>query len=455
MSLALRSALVVAGLWMASGVSAIAAAPCPPDTYASDALSGAATFSAIFAPPTMTCSFSVAAPNTDPDTFVVYGANYRGALLDEGDTGTLTVRHNGRADSFHMTGDFTGQYTQDGYVGKEADGTLRSTVTVGMDQVADPSLALITLDSADYTEVATMTKTDAEDSMNSVGLDQVGLVTHLGATAGLLAGQGQPLEGDDEVGLIGGAGSLMFGARARYNLADGYSVLGGVSLIDQSPGAHYGGAVAAAAFRYVQPDTQGFRLVGEVGGQAGLLSLQFTRSYSFTDTSGAPVIVPVTVTGSGTAVLGAIYGKVGAMLDTGPAGTLLLSATLRQTFLGFASYQEPFSSSNLFAADLGGKVQSFTTATLGADWTVALARDVALTSSLAVGTTIANNGAGAYLFGGGDVAGTPQSTLFAQYGLNLGWEMSPQTRLDTFVQGSTGAGIGTHAQVGAAYSMRF
>jgi hypothetical protein len=45
--------------------------------------------------------------------------------------------------------------------------------------------------------------------------------------------------------------------------------------------------------------------------------------------------------------------------------------------------------------------------------------------------------------------------LFAEYGLRLGWQPSPNARIDGFIQGSTGAGIGTHTQVGAGYHQSF
>lgn len=99
-------------------------------------------------------------------------------------------------------------------------------------------------------------------------------------------------------------------------------------------------------------------------------------------------------------------------------------------------------------------MSSFTTVKVGADWTTQLAADVDLTTSLAVGSTM-GSGAAADVFAVGTVTGSPQSTLFAEYGLRLGWEPNPNSRIDGFVLGSTGSGIGTHAQIGAAYHQSF
>ncbi len=76
--------------------------------------------------------------------------------------------------------------------------------------------------------------------------------------------------------------------------------------------------------------------------------------------------------------------------------------------------------------------------------------------AVGVGTTIANQRTRAYILGGGTTIGdTAATTVFADYGLSLGYHFTPSTKLAGFVQGSSGTNIGTHAQIGAAFSMQF
>ena len=68
---------------------------------------------------------------------------------------------------------------------------------------------------------------------------------------------------------------------------------------------------------------------------------------------------------------------------------------------------------------------------------------------------MANQRTSAYILGGGTTTGGYSNTIFAEYGLGLGWEVAPGSTIEGFLQGSTGTNIGTHAQIGAAYRMKF
>ena len=85
---------------------------------------------------------------------------------------------------------------------------------------------------------------------------------------------------------------------------------------------------------------------------------------------------------------------------------------------------------------------------------VDLTDKVDLTASAAVGLTY-TPGVSGEVFGVGTVSSRPQTVLFAEYGVRMGWEATENSRLEGFVQGSTGTGIGTHAQIGAAYRLKF
>jgi hypothetical protein len=134
---------------------------------------------------------------------------------------------------------------------------------------------------------------------------------------------------------------------------------------------------------------------------------------------------------------------------------VLFSAGLSHSALGIGNYVEADDQTfpNFFAADLSGAT-SYTTVKAGVDWTTQLTPEVDVTASGHIGAAF-GSGANADVFGVGPVTGAAQSTVFAQYGLRLGWTLSEGSTLDGFVQGTTGTGIGTHAQVGAAYRMSF
>lgn len=448
-----RLSFLVAAFLAGSSASAFAATSCDvnPSTpvYSPDDNAISIIFDNFFAEPSIpaNCNLAIAAnKNTkaDPDTFGVYKADYIG-FVDAGETAHFKVRHNGVTEEGDVVGlkDVGDSYYQH-FIGKGDDGKLTSQMTLSQDEGFGT-----VIDTLDYTLQATMTRDDAETSLTNLSLSQGALVTHLEATSGLLTGGNMALEGPNEVRVLGGLGSYMLGGNLRYNLSDGFSVLAGISIIDQSAGgASYHGGLGAIAVRYVEPAGAAQRFFAEGGIDAAALSMSFTRTY--TDSTGTQ-----TVTGSGTGGLGALYVKGGMMFTLDDSNEVALSATAKQSFLGLSDYREAFSGSNMFAADLSGTTVGFTTLKLGADWTTALAADLDLTAHLGGGTTMANQGTTAVVFGGGTTTGTGATTLFAEYGLGLGWHVTPTSTIEGFVQGSTGTGIGTHAQVGAAYKLQF
>lgn len=383
----------------------------------------------------------------DPDLFEVYTATYKGAV-EEGETATIRVEHDGRTDSEQIEGDLAG-FDYVTWAGKDGNGNIVSDTTLTL-----PTGTVAFIDTLDYLRFGTMTRDDAEDSVDEIGLAQAGLVTHLDVTAGLLTGGNLSLEGGDEFGMIGGLGSYTFGGNVRYNLAEGFSVLGGVSIFDMGAGgAEAHGVLGAAAIRWVQPDATGFRLFGEGGVQGAGMSMSFSRSYEYEEDNVGPATA--SATGSGDGLLGAGYIRGGVLIEPDANNQIVLSASVKQSVLGISNYSEEVGADNPFAADLSGTEASFTTVKAGVDWTTKLAADVDLTASGAIGSTMGNAGTAAYIFGGGDVVGTPQSALFVEYGARVGWMPTADARIDGFIAGSTGVGIGTHAQVGAAYHMSF
>ncbi|MBL8597391.1 MAG: hypothetical protein JNL14_06605 [Devosia sp.] len=444
-----KLAILTAAMLVGSSAVAHAASTCEvnPTTpvYAPDDSAISIIFDSFFAeagnPANCNVSISSKADGTNnPDEFRVYRADYVG-FVDAGETARFRVKHDGTTEEADVEGpkDVGDEYYSH-FIGKDENGNITSRMRLTQDEGFGT-----TIDTLDYSLQGTMTRDQAEASLAGLGRAQTAMVTHLDATSGLLTGGNMTLTGDNEVRVLGGVGSFMLGGNVRYNISDGFSVLGGASIIDQGAGgAHYTGGMGALALRFVEPG--GF--FGEVGADGGIYRMRFSRTY--TDSTGTQ-----TVTGLGTGGIGALYVRGGVVFELDQSNEVVLSATAKQSFVGFGDYRETTSNSNLFSADLAGQTAGFTTVKLGADWTTSLTADVDLTAHVGLGTTMANQRTSAYILGGGTTTGGYASTVFAEYGLSLGWEVAPGSTVEGFVQGSTGTGIGTHAQIGAAYRMKF
>jgi hypothetical protein len=441
--------LAVPGLALSTGAALAddcAVNPSTP-TYSPDNNQISLIFDLFEATPIANAKCTLSIPSLQPsDKLTVYSASYQG-FVEEGDTTTLTVKNDGSVDSADVPGPQDGEY-HTGYVGTGSNGKIDSDLTLALDSSDEDSTT--TLDSIDYVKVAQTTQGELETSLGEVATGETALVTHLGATAGLLVGSDQPLQGDDELSLVGGVGSYMLGLTGRSNFADGWTVLGGVSVVDQSAGgAAYGGVLASAAVRYLDPTTSGFRPFGEAGLTGGGLSATFTRQYD-QGTDDAAI-------GSGTtsAGLGSIYGRGGVLIDLDEANQVAVSGTLQESVLGLGGYDETFANSNIFAASLPGQSARFTTVKATASWTTQLTDALDLTATGSLGATIAHDPVSADVAFAGNLEGAGQGTVFGEYGVRLGWDVSPTTKVDGFVQGSTGTGVGTHAQIGSSVHLKF
>lgn len=403
-----------------------------------------------------TCAVTSTSAAVPAGHFGVFRQRMQGfAALDSGDTAVFRLDSNGDLVAYEVNGEYFDnvdflRYTATGLVDVDTAYTADLTVDLNGASSLDAEAQLDTLDVlVGYTTLA-----DQEDSLDLVGLQQLALITHLDGNATLLR-SGDQLVGEDELGLLGSYGSYNFGATARYNLADGFSLLGGVSLFGLgAEGANANGVLATGAIRYVDPTGATVRFFGEGGFEAAGMGLTLSRDYD----AGSG---DIEAGGSGTGALGAAYIRGGVLWEPDANNQVVLSASVKQSVLGLFSFVEDDSDTdpNLFAADYSGQSTSVTTIKTGVDWTTQLSHDLDLTASGAVGAAF-GSGASANIFGvseftGEAVTGAAQSVVFAQYGLRLGWTPTTDTRVEGFVQGTTGTGIGTHAQIGAAYKLQF
>jgi hypothetical protein len=445
------TAILLAGTAVASADPCVIVYDATNPTYAPDdsVITLIPDFFTAFVGNNATCAPSFDAHSNvanDPDTFEVYTADIRGDSFFPSDEVKITVETNGRTHTETFQSGDNPLMTH--YIGKEANGKLESEIEMEITDPEDPATEAF-IDSIDYALAGTMTRNQAEASLTGLGNAETAMVTHLDATSGLLTGGNMRLEGPNEVRVLGGLGSYMLGGNLRYNMSDGFSVLAGVSLVDQgAAGAHYTGGLGAVALRFVEPGGASQRFFGEAGVDAGVLRMSFSRTY--TDDNSTQ-----TVTGTGLGALGAIYLRGGVLFQLDASNEVVLSATAKQSLVSFGDYRETISAGNLFAADLSDQLAGFTTVKLGADWTTALASDLDLTAHLGIGTTMANQRTTAYILGGGTTEGSFASTVFAEYGAGLAWHLNSQSTIEGFIQGSSGTNIGTHAQIGAAYRMTF
>lgn len=380
-----------------------------------------------FAGDIASCSFSFPIEtNAASGNIIIYSADYRGGYeVDPGEDLDVAIVQNGNDNGFSVTGPAAEDPFVHSNLAYGTNGRVAIDAEIDVED-ADPSgLTFAAIDTADFTELGRIT----------TPTDQTAAIVHLGATAGLFTGGLQPVEGDNEIGLIGGYGSHMFGATGRFNIAEGLSVLGGVSLIQQTAGASTtGGVLGAGSLRYVEPGVNAFRLMAEGGLVLG--GLQTT----YPNTTG-----PV---GTG---LGTIFVKGGVVTDISPETQFAVYGTLAETGLSSDAFTQDFT---VFTVDVPAQTGFFTTAKATAAVTTQLAPQIDLTAEVSAGMVMSHSGMTATIPGIGTVSGA-QNSGFVDYGLRLGWEPDPAVKIELFAQGSVGQEVGIHNQLGASAKLRF
>ncbi len=416
-------------LW-GSGALAFDACPDGVTTTASpDGTSYSSLFDNLvaFAGDIASCSFSFPIETDAPSgNIIIYSADYRGGYeVDPGETLDVRIEQDGNDNGFSVKGPdlqdpylhSTLAYGTNGEVAIDAEVDVRD---------ADPSgFTFGTIDTADYTELGRIT----------TPTDQTAAIVHLGATAGLLTGSLEPMEDDNYVGIIGGYGSYMFGANGHYNISDGFSILGGVSLVNQTAGAsQVNGVLGAVAVRYVEPGLNSFRPLAEGGLVVGALDVDY------------PNVATNVATG-----LGTIYGKAGFVSDIDQSSQFALYATLAETGLNSDAFTQTFPG---FTVNTPAQTGFFTTAKATAALTTELAPTVDLTAEASAGMVFSHSGMQATIPGLGTVSGS-QNSAFVDYGVRLGWQPDPMVKLELFGQGSIGQDAGMHNQIGASAKLKF
>jgi hypothetical protein len=377
-----------------------------------------------------TCDIAVPLVGVPKGTIAVYTADYRGFLkIDEGSDASIGIENHGSTLGEEYEGPFEEDFTYLGMAASDGDSTLRSRATIDLTG-AEGEDELGIIDSAEYVEVGRIT----------LGTDQMAIATHIGASTELLTGANQGLEGPDEFGIFGGVGSAQLGGTARFNLADGFSILGGASLISQGyETSEAAGAVGAVAVRWVQPGVTSFRPFAEGGVTLGGLQLNFNDVPGGDESTGV--------------LLGSVHVRGGVEAALDDINTVTLAGSIQETVMGVRGYT--LTDGGPFTADMPDQAGYFTKLKASASWRAQVTSDIDVEATGAVGALISHGEVVADVDGLGVVTATAPASMFVEYGVRAGWNLAPGSRVEGFVQGSTSNDYGTHAQIGAAYKLQF
>lgn len=451
----IAAAVLVAVSSIGSGVAA-AATDCVvgPDgiTYSPDLTAISVFFDAFEADATDSAACELSVPTgvaTEPGTFNVYSADYRG-FVAEGDVAELEVVQEGFVDGATIPGpqDAIEPYLRS-FVGTGGDETIDSALLLTLVTASDPG-SITDLDSIDYALAATTTIGAVEASLGELSEAHTAAVLHLQTLGNLLTGINRPLESSDEIVLLGGVGSHFVGVSGRRGFADGWSVQGGAAYFDQDAGgADARGVVLAGSLRYIVPGSGPMRPFAEGGLSASRMRLGFSRGYD----AGPGGIV--NVTGRTDGAYAGIYARGGVLFDLNPDNQVSVAATLSHGQLRTDAYDEGLSADNLFSARFGDETSRFQTAKIGAAWTGAITPSVDLTLNGAVGKMFGSGDLDADVSFVGDVSVEARDDSFVEYGARVGFKPTELISADVFVQGTTGSSSGTHAYFGGSLRRQF
>lgn len=333
--------------------------------------------------------------------------------------------------------------------GEELDLDFLLTLNAGTGPDAEGGI-----DTIDLTQIAYITEDELQNSLDGMARDAAGAIVHLGASADLLLGGLEALEGEDKIAAVAAAGSYLLGVNGRLNFGGGLSLVGGAAFFQQDAGTSAGGLLLATGLRYVSGTGEPVRFFGEAGiwGSPNL-SMAFLRSY---EDQGGPFTSGQTVTAASTAtgMLATAYGKAGVLLDLDEVNQLALYGSLSGGVFGFGAFSETAGDDNIFALASSGGTQGFATARLGASWTARAAEDFEVTAAAAIGAAFGGDLDVDIAYAGAQT-GSPGPLLFIEGGIRAAYHVTDQVQLSGFVTGTAGPQIGAHAQLGGGVSVKF
>jgi hypothetical protein len=255
-------------------------------------------------------------------------------------------------------------------------------------------------------------------------------------------------------GAFAEGGSAMGGVRGQINLGGGLTIFGGLAYgqegyADAKVGASPWGALAG---RYVWDNNAAVKPFVEIGGWlAPGEPMSFSRSYM----NGAG-----TATGIGNTAgsLSYVYGRTGTALRISTTDEFDPALELGRAELSAGGYQETLSAANPFPAAVNGGATAATVGKIEGTWTHRFNEvfEGSLYGAYAHGWS---GGSGIVASVAGVGTFTPvssQSLNWGEYGVQVGYRITSNIKLNGFVDGLAGGdGIGGKLHVGLGIDANF
>lgn len=257
-----------------------------------------------------------------------------------------------------------------------------------------------------------------------------------------------------EAGVFASAGSAAIGGSLRYGSSTGFSVLGGLSFMQEdypdSKLKHAG--MGALALQYLHNGGGWWHPFVETGGWYVLdAALDITRTYL----NGAG-----TATGAGNTMgdLSYIFVRAGLLLEQSRADQMALSLEYGRERLSVNGYAERMSPQNPFEAYVATSTDELDLVKLRLQWSHRF--NSLLDSTLWVAGVHgfdASSGLTAFVPGFGTVTfAEPEHANWVEYGARIGYQVTQAVTIDAFANGVSGHGsIETRAHAGLGLRFRF
>ncbi len=298
--------------------------------------------------------------------------------------------------------------------------------------------------------------TSAESVQNSIddlGEARSGAAVQMQGFAAQLLGANAPFNAPNQVSAFGAVGSASGGVAGKVGLANGFSLLGGLSLNreDFKDVRMHNTIIGALVLRYTLEPSSAGRIFVEGGGWvAPDGSFTFTRQYD----NGAGAAIG---TGDADGSLGYAFVKGGTAYDLSANDELVLAAELGQSWFHTDAYVEPVGPSNPFEAHVSAGTDKLTVTKLEAKLTHAFtpALDATLRTAVAHGFA-ASSSVETNVIGFGVISPAQQNPSWVEYGVRAGYKLSENMTLDIFANGVSGNdGVRTETHVGGDITYTF
>ena len=291
--------------------------------------------------------------------------------------------------------------------------------------------------------------------MTQLATDRLRLMAQTNGLAAPILGDNEPVAASSsEAGAFGSLGSAAAGVFAQLAPTPGLSVRAGVAVQQASLGnvdirrqTMLGGMV-----RYVFEPSSAWMPFVEAGGWTTLNGhYRFDRTYA----NGAG-----TATGVGDAHGDNryVYGRAGVAFNVTDTDQLALHGEVGRASLSTDAYVEPLSNANPFEAHAAAGSDHFTAVKLGVQWDHRFTPVVTVSALVqAAHSTDYRSGLAVMVPGfGTELPHAPGAANWVEYGLRMGFAVTPRVTIDVFADGVSGNHtVGSQTHVGGDLRISF